>query len=60
MGRPSVIDAGFVVPDIDGERSPSPATDLLRWLGGFGFIGLGVGFVVWLTRVRPGAPGVPA
>lgn len=60
MGRPSVVDAGFVVPDIEGERSPSPSADLPRWFGGLGFIGFGIGFVVWLMRVRTGLPGTPA
>ncbi len=60
MGRPSVVDAGFIVPDIDGERSQFPGGDVSRWFGGLAFIGLGIGFVAWLVRVRPALPGTPA
>lgn len=56
MGRPSAVDAGFVLPDLDGDRSSAPAGDLVRWLAGLGFIGLGLGFVGWLVRARPVAP----
>ena len=58
MGRPSVVDAGFVLPDLDGHRSSAPAADIVRWLGGLGFIGVGLGFVGWLVRARPATPGV--
>lgn len=59
FGRPSVVDAGFVLPDVTGDRASLPGGDILRWLSGLGFVAIGIGFVAWLMRARPAAD-VPA
>ena len=51
-GRPSVVAAGFIAPEAP-QPSTGPALDVLRWLGGLGFIGLGFGFIGWLVRRGP-------
>jgi hypothetical protein len=60
LNRPSVVDAGFVLPDVDGERGDAPIGDAIRWLSALGFVALGIGFVGWVMRIRPSTPGAHA
>ena len=53
FGRPSAVDAGFVLPDVTGERGDAPIGDVMRWLSALGFVALGVGFIGFLMRIRP-------
>ena len=57
LGRPSVVDAGLVLPDVRGERGGAPLGDAMGWASGLGFVAIGVGFIGFLLRIRPQTPG---
>ena len=60
LSRPSAVDAGLALPANAGQPVPSSTQDLVRWLPGLAFVGLGLAFIIWLLAVRPSSTGRPA
>jgi len=60
LARPSAVAAGLVAPVSTGTPVPARSEDLVRWLPGLVFLGLGVAFIGWLVAFRPASGGRPA
>jgi hypothetical protein len=60
LARPSAVAAGLALPANPGKPVQPTGHDLVRWLPGLAFLGLGIGFIGWLVAFRPSSGGRPA